>query len=161
MLKLKFQYFGHLMWRADSLKKTLMLGEIEGNRSSRQQRTRWLDSITDSMNMNLGKLWETVMDREAWRAAIHGDTKSWTQLSNWSTTMVALPLVTQSWLLYTEILLWLPKRNQVSTKWWIANVLPTAEGWPLPHYCFPNIEQLHGNPLQFSCLENPMGGGAW
>ena len=84
-----------------------------------------------------------------------------TQLSNWSITMVALPLVIQSWLLYTEILLWLPKRNQVSTKWWIANVLPTAEGWPLPHYCFPNIEQWHGNPLQYSCLESPMCGGVW
>ena len=82
MLKLKFQYFGHLMQRADSLEKTLMLGRIEGRRRRGRKRIRWLDSITDSMNMNLGKLWETVMDREAWRAAIHGDTKSWTQLSN-------------------------------------------------------------------------------
>ena len=117
MLKLKLQYFGHLMWRANSLEKTLMLGKIEGKRRRGRQRMRWLDSITDSMDMNLSKLWEIVKDRGTWHAAVHGVTKSQTQLTT-----------EQQQAILIRILLKIPenawKRNKYCFlfSWWLTSL---------------------------------------
>ena len=132
MLKLKLQYFGHLMWRTDSLEKTLMLGKIEGRRSRGQQRMRWFNGITNSMDMNVCRLQELVMDREAWCAAVHGVAKHRTRLSDW--TELKFPYPTKTYLPAVHfffppgLCFQLPKVSYLHGRWWVIRA------WvPCPH----------------------------
>ena len=139
MLKLKLQYFGHLMQRADSFEKTLMLGNIEGRRRRGRQRMRWLDGITNSMDMGLGELRELVMDREAWHGVIHGVAKSQTRLSDWTELNIT-------------------KEQKLDLMYFLCPQCGIPSSIPR---LGRSPGEGNGKPLQYSCLENSIDRGVW
>ena len=153
MLRLKFQYFGHLMWRTDSLEKTLMLGKIEGRRRKGQQRMRLLDRMTNSIDMSLSELRELVMDREAWRAEIHGVTKSRTRLSDWTELKKIIP--PHPLLCDFQCLMGFPGGlggKESSCSEGDTGLIPGSRRFP---------REGNGYPLQYSCLKNSLDREAW